>query len=353
MVGMKRLLYAAIHQKSMGKMTKINGESQELQKLCEEDIHKHFGTMLKSVKIRKTAFAFLCFMFVSAMIFQLTTDFRENKIPDVRFRPSKWINEKSQPLIIVITPTYKRFTRMADMTRMANTLMHIEDLYWIVIEDGSQKNKQTDELLKRSKLRYSYLPYKTEPGYPRRGWYQRTMALKFLRTNTSEILGNNTNGVVYFADDDNAYDIRLFTEYIRNVKKLGMWAVGLVGGTVVEAPHVVNGKVTGFDVKWNAKRMFAVDMAGFAVNLDVVLRTDAVFGTSCKRGAGAPETCLLQDMELTRNDIEPFGFDKEKDREIYVWHTKTASPNLGSNKKKTNSTSGPIRYETYGYIVET
>ena len=38
--------------------------------------------------------------------------------------------------------------------------------------------------------------------------------------------------------------------------------------------------------------------------------TTAVFGKTCPRGLGAPETCLLEDMGLRKKDIEPFGYDK-------------------------------------------
>lgn len=328
-------------------------ESQALQKGCEEDIEKHCRrcigkpTMRTMNKLRKYGIYVLFCMLLFAMVFQFSADLRQPSYPVFKLSEGNMTNR----MIIVVTPTYKRMTRIPDMLRMANTLSHIKDLHWIIVEDGNKTVPAVRDILERTKLPYTYMGHKTILGYPRRGWYQRTMALKYIRSNTSQILGkDHEEGVVYFGDDDNSYDTRLFTEYIRNVKTLGIWAVGLVGGTVVEAPKVVGGKVTAFNVKWNPKRRFAVDMAGFAVNLKVVLNSDAVFGTACKRGGGAPETCLLEDMGLEREDIEPFGYEKDKDREILVWHTKTSTPNIvKSNKNSTKKAPPP---DTFGYFVE-
>lgn len=195
-----------------------------------------------------------------------------------------------------------------DLFRMANTLAHVKDLHWIVVEDSNQTVTAVERILQRSQLPYTYIAHNTAEGYPAKGWFQRTKALQLLREKAAEILGSEDRvGVVYFGDDDNSYDIRLFEDYIRNVKKLGMWAVGLVGGAYVEAPRVEEGKVI-FDVGWAPNRQFAVDMAGFAINIRDVLRSEAVFGTSCPRGSGAPETCLLEDMGFRRTDIEVFSY---------------------------------------------
>ncbi|CAJ0603165.1 unnamed protein product [Cylicocyclus nassatus] len=242
-----------------------------------------------------------------------------------------------EPLIIVITPTYKRPTRLADMTRFSNTLRLVPHVHWIVIEDGSDTVPFVEHILQRSYHNYTYFAAKTPKGYPRRGWYQRTSALQLLRNDSAAILGPYKEGVVYFGDDDNSYDTRLFTEYIRHVRRLGMWAVGLVGGSAVESPDVVNGTVVGYRVRWGAKRKFAVDMAGFAINLDVVLNTTAVFGKTCRKGLGAPEPCLLEDMGFTQEDIEPFGFDQREPRELYVWHTQTKQGSYLANETILNS----------------
>uniref|UniRef100_A0A7I4YPJ8 Galactosylgalactosylxylosylprotein 3-beta-glucuronosyltransferase n=1 Tax=Haemonchus contortus TaxID=6289 RepID=A0A7I4YPJ8_HAECO len=249
------------------------------------------------------------------------------------------------PLIIVITPTYKRPTRLADMTRMSNTLRLVPHVHWIAVEDANYTVPYVEDILRRTMHSYTYVAARTPEGYPKRGWYQRTTALQLLRNNTVSVMKNYKEGVVYFGDDDNAYDTRLFTDYIRKVKKLGMWAVGLSGGTPVESPEVMNGTVVGYKVKWGPKRKFAVDMAGFAINLNFILNTTAVFGKSCRSGFGAPEPCFLEDMGFSQDDIEPFGLDEEmapKKHDVLVWHTRTTQPKF---KGET-----PDAYD--GFVVE-
>ncbi|VDN57672.1 unnamed protein product [Dracunculus medinensis] len=205
---------------------------------------------------------------------------------------------------------------------MANTLMHISQLHWIVVEDNNSKIKAVEKLLNRTGLPHTYICAKTIPGYPSRGWYQRSRALEYLRKNTDQITLNKSNSVVYFGDDDNSYDIRLFRDYIRRVRKVGIWAVALAGNTAIEMPDVHQGTVVGWKVLWNKKRKFATDMAGFAIALNIILKSTATFGTSCDQGLGAPETCFLEDLGLGITDLEPFGFDQD-DKEVFVWHTKT------------------------------
>ena len=72
----------------------------------------------------------------------------------------------SDPTIIIITPTHKRPERLADMTRMAQTLMHVKNLHWIVIEDANKTVDLVDRLLQRTGIPYVYFYTTTKPGFP-------------------------------------------------------------------------------------------------------------------------------------------------------------------------------------------
>ncbi|XGW07669.1 hypothetical protein V3C99_010657 [Haemonchus contortus] len=171
---------------------------------------------------------------------------------------------------------------------------------------------------------------------PSRGWTHRNLALQYIRENYSP----QTDAVLYFADDDNSYDVRLFDKYIRKVKRLGIWPVGLVGGAWVEAPKVgANGKVVAWDVMYAPHREFATDMAGFAVHIKELFRVEnATFSKTCAKSAGfGPESCFLTQFGFKKQDAEPFGHN-DTPKDILVWHTKT------SNSK----VSGPMR----GFVLE-
>lgn len=49
------------------------------------------------------------------------------------------------------------------------------------------------------------------------------MGLEYIRKHYKNY---GKEAVVYFADDDNSYDVRLFDKYVRNVKTIGVWPVG-------------------------------------------------------------------------------------------------------------------------------
>lgn len=226
--------------------------------------------------------------------------------------------------IIVVTPTHKRPERLADMTRFSQTLSHIKDLHWIVIEDANHTVDAVRRILDRSGLKYVYLYTTTKPGLPKRGWTHRNHALAYIRETYRNF---DWSGVVYFADDDNSYDIRLFERYIRKVKTIGFWAVGLAGAALVEAPHVENGTIVSWDVVYAPNRKFATDMAGFAVNLDLILKTNATFRTGC----AAPEECFLKQFNVNINETQPFGYD-DSPKEILVWHTRTKNIGTGGER---------------------
>lgn len=123
---------------------------------------------------------------------------------------------------------------------------------------------------------------------------------------------------------------------------MGVWPVGLVGGLNVETPILDSrtgkalffiimlvdnkilcliGKVMGYKSGWKPDRPFAIDMAGFAINLDLILtKTKGTF--SYKMTKGYQESEFLSYF-TTKEDLEPLA---DKCTKVYVWHTRTEKP---------------------------
>lgn len=133
-------------------------------------------------------------------------------------RPPPWSDVL--PTIHIITPTYSRPVQKAELTRLANTFLHVPNLHWILVEDSQRRTPLVTRLLRETGLNYTHLNVETPRNYklrgdtrdPRipRGTMQRNLALRWLR----ETFNPNSSqaGIVYFADDDNTYSLELFEE---------------------------------------------------------------------------------------------------------------------------------------------
>lgn len=65
---------------------------------------------------------------------------------------------------------------------------------------------------------------------------------------------------------------------MRFTKEVSVWPVGLVGGLMVEKPilNLTTGKVVSWNSAWRPDRAFPIDMAGFAISLQLVLKKSSV-----------------------------------------------------------------------------
>ncbi|XP_052767592.1 galactosylgalactosylxylosylprotein 3-beta-glucuronosyltransferase 3-like [Mya arenaria] len=248
--------------------------------------------------------------------------------------------KKDIPRIYIVTPTHTRLTQKADLTRLSYTLRLVPNIRWIVVEDADQPSDIVKNLLASSELHYTHLFAKTRPESlkktaerwrPHRGVDQRNEAIRWIRQNAKQ------TGVVYFADDDNTYDIRLFEE-MRYTKKMSVWPVGLVAGIRYEAPKVRNGKVVGWHT--SLPRNISTDMAGFAVSLQL-LDDNAGAQFRATAASGYLEADFIKQLGVTLSDLEPRA---EECTKVLVWHTKTEKSSIKNEAlilKWYNYTSDP------------
>ncbi|KAK7789203.1 hypothetical protein R5R35_014111 [Gryllus longicercus] len=232
--------------------------------------------------------------------------------------PTVLLPPPAPPTLYIITPTYRRPEQIPELTRMAQTLMHVRNIFWLVIEDANTTTRLVTELLNRTGIPYEHLnapmpeEHKNRRGPKPRGVSNRNRGLAWLRANA-------TTGVFYFADDDNTYDIQLFEE-IRTTRKVAMWPVGLCTKFGLSTPIVANGTFKGFYDGWVAGRKFPVDMAGFAVSVEFLLKRPKA---SMPYKPGYEEDGFLKSLA----PFEPSEIELKAQNctKLLVWHTQTKS----------------------------
>ncbi|XP_035777696.1 galactosylgalactosylxylosylprotein 3-beta-glucuronosyltransferase P-like [Anopheles albimanus] len=232
------------------------------------------------------------------------------------------------PPLYIITPTYRRPEQIPELTRLGYTLKHVQNVLWIVVEDSENCTDSVRHLLDEIGVPYVQITAPMPAKYRKqkikpRGVSNRNRALQWIRANATE-------GVLYFADDDNTYNLRLF-EQLRWVRKVAMFPVGLISKFQVSSPIVKNGTITGFYDGWVGGRKYALDMAGFAVSVKFL---------HSRPHAQMPYKPGYEEDGFLRT-LEPFTFSEvdllaSNCTEILTWHTQARknSPAPALDRKK-------------------
>lgn len=94
---------------------------------------------------------------------------------------------------------------------------------------------------------------------------------------------------------------------MEKIQRVGVWPVGLVGGLMVEKPICDNAtnKIIGFNAAWKPDRPFPLDMAGFAINLKLLLKHEDAWFSYDVQG-GYQESEILRQI-VTKNELEPLA----------------------------------------------
>uniref|UniRef100_A0A8D8P5Z3 Galactosylgalactosylxylosylprotein 3-beta-glucuronosyltransferase n=1 Tax=Culex pipiens TaxID=7175 RepID=A0A8D8P5Z3_CULPI len=237
---------------------------------------------------------------------------------------------KQLPPLYIITPTYRRPEQLAEITRLGYTLKHVPNLFWLIVEDAESRTESVTRLLHQIDVPFVHLTAPMPAKYRKlkvkpRGVSNRNRGLQWIRSNATE-------GVLYFADDDNTYNLQIF-EQMRHIRKVGMWPVGLISKYGVSSPIVANGTISGFYDGWIGGRKYPIDMAGFAVSVKFLLSRPKA---EMPFKAGYEEDGFLRSLDPL--DMKEIDLLASNCTEILTWHTQS----------KKNPAALPLNLTKYG-----
>lgn len=271
--------------------------------------------------------------------------------------------------IFVITPTVRTLVRLADMTRLSQTLAHVPNVIWVVVEHGLQADPAVWELLYRKErtlgLKSVYLACDKDPAERTRGFSERNGGLQwvldqvwpepmddgqerdkhlkyksdpsdkcnstcvFIRKSPQINLNKGDFGAVYFADDDNAYDAELLNEIRLYGRYISLFPVGAFkAGVVSPIVKVKENALLGFFDHWaQSGRSWPVDMAEFALDLKYMYDVNkfrSAWYVPCCKTPGYGEDLFLKRFGHPKDN--KFTILCNNAQLVRVWHVKTANP---------------------------
>ena len=97
---------------------------------------------------------------------------------------------------------------------------------------------------------------------------------------------------------------------MRYTKKVSVWPVGLSGGLKWEGPICKNGSIVKFYTAWKPERPLPVDMAGFAINVDLLMKKRRVVMDPLA-ARGLLESSIVSPLVTTR-ELEALADDCTK-----------------------------------------
>ena len=121
------------------------------------------------------------------------------------------IFENTIPLIFIITATYERYTQKPELVRFSHLLQQVPNILWIVVEDSENKTSAIAEFLANTGVPHVYLSVggTEQHNVKPKGVRPRNRALQYIR---ESLKVNPRPSVIYIADDDNTYMLRIFEE---------------------------------------------------------------------------------------------------------------------------------------------
>ncbi|ORY81268.1 nucleotide-diphospho-sugar transferase [Leucosporidium creatinivorum] len=234
------------------------------------------------------------------------------------------------PLVIVVSPTHDRLTRYADTLHLQLTLQAALSLpqapriEWLLVEDGPLPDPAILSLLHRSNIPHHYFHQLTPPKTEHRGLAQRNRALDLIRR-------KGLDGIVYFADDDNALRPELLSELARIPKdSYTIFPVGNTGYFGFEGPVLVAQGSSSTSAEQDdqgavqiqqwccdfCRRRWNVDMGGLAFHSSL-LHSSPPLAFNPLAEAGFLETDLLEQFEALNATLT---FLPRLMDEVHVWH---------------------------------